>query len=148
MGPRALVGAAAGDRPGRSSGNGGARPHLHLLAGDLRGAGRPGWGVQVPRARQVLQQVDQQGTGVSAAVHVHRIVGAAQLEQRLALWGRAGRGSALGWSVNNPLNMGTLSLREKGLRPGLSEEARGLFSASRLPSPAPQPGELGPVVGV
>lgn len=148
MGPRALVGAAAGDRPGRSSGNGGARPHLHLLAGDLRGAGRPGWGVQVPRARQVLQQVDQQGTGVSAAVHVHCIVGAAQLEQRLALRGGAGRGSALGWSVNNPLNMGTLSLREKGLRPGLSEEAQGLFSASRLPSPAPQPGEPGPVVGV
>ena len=66
----------------------------HLLAGDLRGAGRPRWGAQVPCARQVLQQVDQQGAGVGAAVHVHRVVGAAQLEQRLAL--RGGAGSACG----------------------------------------------------
>lgn len=91
------MGAVAGEGPGWSSGSRGARPHLHLLAGDLRGAGRPGWGVQVPRARQVLQQVDQQGAGVSAAVHVHRIVGAAQLEQRLALRGGAGQGGGQPW---------------------------------------------------
>lgn len=63
-----------------------ARPHLYLLAGDLRGAGGPGWGVQVTRAGYVLEQVDQQGTGVGTAVHMHHIVGAAQLEQWLALW--------------------------------------------------------------
>lgn len=57
-----------------------ARPHLYLLAGDLRGAGGPGWGMQVTRAHYVLEQVDQQGTGVSAAVHVYHVVGAAQLE--------------------------------------------------------------------
>lgn len=65
-----------------------ARPHLYLLAGDLRGAGGPGRGVQVACARYVLQQVDQQGAGVGAGVHVHHVVGAAQLEQRLALRGR------------------------------------------------------------
>lgn len=63
-----------------------ARPHLYLLASDLRGAGGPGWGVQVTRAGYVLEQVDQQGAGVGTAVHVHHIVGAAQLEQWLALW--------------------------------------------------------------
>lgn len=65
-----------------------AWPHLYLLAGDLRGAGGPGRGVQVACARYVLQQVDQQGAGVGAGVHVHHVVGAAQLEQRLALRGR------------------------------------------------------------
>lgn len=63
------------------------RPHLDLLAGDLRGAGGPGWGVQVTPTHYVLEQVDQQGTGVGTAVQVHHVVGAAQLEQWLALQG-------------------------------------------------------------
>lgn len=62
-----------------------ARPHLYLLTGDLRGAGGPGWGVQVTRAGYILEQVGQQGTGVGTAVHMHHIGGAAQLKQRLAL---------------------------------------------------------------
>lgn len=72
--------------PGRALVASVARPHLYLLAGDLRGAGGPGWGVQVTRAGYVLEQVDQQGTGVGTAMHMHNIVGAAQLEQWLALW--------------------------------------------------------------
>lgn len=70
-----------------------ARPHLYLLAGDLRGAGGPGWGVQVALTHYVLEQVDQQGAGIGTAVHVHHVVGAAQLEQWLALWGRGGVGT-------------------------------------------------------
>lgn len=67
-----------------------ARPHLYLLASDLRGAGGPGRGVQVALTHHVLEQVDQQGAGVSTAMHVHHIVGAAQLEEWLVLrgWGR------------------------------------------------------------
>lgn len=42
--------------------------------------------MQVTGAGYILEQVDQQGTGVSTAVYMHHIVGAAQLEQRLALW--------------------------------------------------------------
>lgn len=72
-----------------------ARPHLYLLAGDLRGAGGPGRGVQVALTRHVLEQADQQGAGVSTAMHVHRTVGAAQLEEWPALrgWGRASAGA-------------------------------------------------------
>lgn len=60
-------------------------PHLYLLAGDLRGAGGPGRGVEVALTHYVLEQVDQQGAGVCTAVHVHHVVGATQFEQRLAL---------------------------------------------------------------
>lgn len=42
--------------------------------------------MQVTGAGYILEQVDQQGAGVSTAVYMHHIVGAAQLEQRLALW--------------------------------------------------------------
>lgn len=80
-------GTTAGEGPGRALVACVARPHLYLLAGDLSGAGGPGWGVQVARTRYVLQQVDQQGAGVGTGVHVHHVVGAAQLKQRLALRG-------------------------------------------------------------
>lgn len=87
-------GSGAGEGPGRALGACAVGSHLYLLAGDLGGAGRPGWGVQVARVHHVLQQVEQQGAGVGAAVHVHHAVGAAQLEQWLALWGRGGAASA------------------------------------------------------
>lgn len=41
--------------------------------------------MQVTRVGYILEQVDQQGAGVSTAVHMHHIVGATQLEQWLAL---------------------------------------------------------------
>lgn len=88
-----------------------ARPHLYLLAGDLHGAGGLGRGVQVARAHYVLQQVGQQGAGVSAAVYVHHVVGAAQLKQWLALCRRWGW---LECGPRSPGHRGREPLRELG----------------------------------
>lgn len=52
------LGGVAREGPGRALVACVARPHLYLLAGDLRGAGGPGRGVQVTFAHYVLEQVD------------------------------------------------------------------------------------------
>lgn len=46
------------------------------------------WGVQVALGDQVLQQIDQGGTGVSTGVEVDHIVGATELKERLRLWSK------------------------------------------------------------
>lgn len=61
------------------------QPYRQFLASNFSGGGLSGWGVQVTLGDQVLQHVDQGGTGVGAGVKVHHVVGAAELKERLQL---------------------------------------------------------------
>lgn len=60
-------------------------PYRKLLPSNLRGGGVFGWGVQIALGDQVLQQVDQGGTGIRTGVQVHHVIGTAQLKQGLGL---------------------------------------------------------------